>query len=595
MKVFAVHGIRRYDRWYEKFEQIPEVKKQGIEVVPFDYGFFSFGNFLIKKRREVIIDKFCKFYDENTQDTEFPPSVIAHSFGTYIVYMAMLRYDAIKFDKIIFCGSILNSNINFRSFFEKGQIQNLLNDIGARDWFIKFTRYLIDKNCGNAGEVGFMDIPPKYNSIFRNRPNNLRHSDYFLPLHMKGNWLPFLASSNNIFTYNKNILRREVIDRIYKNIESAKNNLDTNEVKFHARIDKAGNYYAKYEQLGLNNHTNTINSLEFSTTADGYHTVESMNFSVYDKDNSLLQYDIIEDVAFSKSIKVHLNNPLRYKENFYIKLYFCWIKTIEFKGDTDHWSIKDIHNVKIFLNFPYELKSPRIYEVKDKEIVGQQNLVSNTEKDGSITYSLDYTNSRNVDGLIFYFEGHKSNSNASSRFKQSTIHINERKKKKYNIVRATVNDAKKIYQQEVDIELSNAASEETIKDRINMFNDGFLIIKNVDNGEVIAYIESVIWNQKPFQRFEEISNFPMHYNITGDSLYVIFLAVKKIYRRKGIATKLLNEIEKVAKNYELNVIRLVAKDDLISFYEKRGYKKTIELPYFLENRNYKSILMEKNI
>ena len=61
---------------------------------------------------------------------------------------------------------------------------------------------------------------------------------------------------------------------------------------------------------------------------------------------------------------------------------------------------------------------------------------------------------------------------------------------------------------------------------------------NKSNDKIYGYIESVIWNQKPFNTFLEISNFPMHYNIKGDSLYIIFLAVEKKYRKKGFATKL---------------------------------------------------------
>lgn len=610
MKVLTVHGIRLNNRWYEKFEVIPEIKESNIELVFFEYGFFRFDEFLIPCKREKIIDKFCEFYSDQVQNSDFPPAVIAHSFGTYIVYMAMKRYESIKFSSIIFCGSILNSKSDFRSFFERKQVLGILNDHGNREWFLRYTRYIINKYCGRAGEIGFTDVPPKYSNVFVNRDNYQRHSDYFLPKHMKDNWLPKLLQHRYQTDYKVDILSQKVIERIYSNITQSKIEFDIDEISFNARVDAGGNYYAKYEIKGKNNTNKIIDNYDFVTTADGLNKEENMNFVSYDHSNKQLFSTFENDRTHYKKIKVHLENPIYPKQQVYLKNYFCWHGTIDLKsGDTDHWAIKGISNIKIQLNFPSELKSVRLYEIKDREIVGQNLMTIVTEKDNSITYIYSFLNNRNLDGLIFYFEGVKNLKN--QRIKVNTIkvpllntnyseskHLKDLKRKKIGssrevfITRASLTDLKRIYKLEVDIEYSNAASEETIRDRINMFNDGFLVIKD-NNDKIYGYIESIIWNQKPFNTFSEISNFPMHYNIKGDSLYVIFLAVEKNSRRKGYATKLLAEIEKVATRYLINRVRLVAKDDLIHFYSKNGYHSVKELPDFLKSKKYKSVLMEK--
>lgn len=252
MKVITIHGIRRQFRWDEEFAVIPDLKSHNIEVLNFDFGYFTIWQFLWPPSRNKIIDKFCKFYDDNIGNSKNLPCAVAHSFGTYVVFAAMNKYDVIKFDKVIFCGSILNSKLDFRKIFDNNQIQKLFNDHGHLDWFLKFTRIVIGKKCGKAGKSGFLDIPAQYRERFVNRPNYKGHSDYFLTLHMQQNWITYLSETSNTFKFNKGILTNEVIERIYKNIEENKDDFTVNEISFNARIDESGNYFAKYEKKGIN-------------------------------------------------------------------------------------------------------------------------------------------------------------------------------------------------------------------------------------------------------------------------------------------------------------------------------------------------------
>ncbi|MCS4436132.1 GNAT family N-acetyltransferase [Aquiflexum gelatinilyticum] len=595
MKLITVHGIRRKHRWYESIPTFQEFKDNKIEVFYFDYGYFSFMKFLRKSHRDKIITNFCNFYNDKFIDSKYPPSVIAHSFGTYIIYQAMKKYDVIKFDKIIFCGSILNENTDFRPFIKRKQFSKLKNDHGSLEWFLSFTRIIIDKDCGEAGKVGFTDIPLDNKKFVLNSESYKSHSEYFLPMHMKENWIKFLTEDINKFSYNSDLLKSNIIERIYENIDQSQKQVSINSIKYFARIDIEGNYFAKYEKKGVNESDEPVQSLKFTTTADGFHDATVMNFVVYDEQNEKLQTAIEKDMNNIKVFKIFLNSHVLPKESFVLKHYFCWYKTMNLNGDTDHWSIKGIRNVEISLNFPRELLMTKLFFVKEKRVVEQLIPSKKIEKDNTITYYHKYDNSINNDGVIFYFEGSIPQTLFAERGEKKIEFSIRGRKDVFMVTKATENDIKNVYKIEIDIELGNAASELTLNQRRIMFNDGFLVVKHKKTNRIVGYIETVIWNEKKFENFEEISNFPLHFNINGSSMYVIFIAVDNAFRKMGIAKRMLIEIENVAKKYDISRITLVAKDQLFDLYTKSKYSKVKELPNFLKEKNYKSILMSKSL
>lgn len=594
MKIVAVHGIQRVNKWYETLQAMEKVKTEKITILPYDYGYFSGFKFTKKSKRQKIVEGFAKFYSDNFKSNEALPSAIAHSFGTAVIFHAMDQYDVIRFDTIILCGSILNANIDLRKYFNTGQIKHIVNDCGAREWFVKYT-WLLSKGYGELGKIGFQDIPPQFKESIQNRLADKSHSDYFLPLNMEVNWIDYLIKQSKKSEYDHRILRKDVIDRVYK--KSFNGDFEINSIKFNARIDSDGNYYAKYHAIGLNNSNSSIDNYLFITSADGIHNISTMNFRIYDEHNNRMQYDIVEDYNHNKIIKVRFNKSIAQKNPVDQRVYFCWYNTINLSsGDTDHWNVQNIRNISIQLNLPRQVKSAKFISVKDYNL--QESIIPHhqLEIDNSHTYSLDYTNEKNVDGFIFYFEGQSDEIIKHKSYRPyRPFQIRLGKNKMVHCEIAKLEDIPNIYKIETDIEHSNAATEETLRKRLLMFNDGFLVIKDRKNKQILAYIETLIWNDKDFENFEEISNFPIHYNIRGTSLYIIFLATSKSYRKKGFGTTLLKEIEKQTKQFGIKLITLVAKDDLVSFYSKLGFKEDKELPEFLANRDYKSVKMKKEI
>lgn len=600
MKVITIHGIRRQNRFNESLSSLKSVTENNIEIIPFDFGYFKLIKFLCPWTREAVVDEFCQFYSNLFINDDTPPSAIAHSFGTYVIYRAMERQKHIKFTTIILCGSILNSKTDFRSIINNNQFKNIYNDHGRKEWFLKVTRLCINKYCGNAGKVGFKDIPKNHQARIINRVNYFSHSDYFLDINMDKEWIATLLQNKVKYNYKKSILRDEVIERIYKNQESSNYPFKILKAEHFARIDKDRTYFAKSKITVTNDKNEIIDSYSFVTTADGTNEGEEMNISILDENDNKLYFKLETDVPNLKKVNVSLDRQLKYGETQVLNHYFTWDKTITFKGDTDHWATRNINSISLQLNFPYKLHNPRIYNIKGRQIIQEHTPTMKNELDETFTYIHEFANTNQTDGLIFYFDGHNNPSikHSSNIFKPQ--HSGKRGKSKslsqrgkVTIERASLNDIEQIYDIEKQVELRNAAEHSVLKSRLNMFNDSIYVVKT--NNKIVSYIECLIWNRKPFKTFSEISHFPVHYNVNGSSLYVIFLATHPSHRKKGYAGQLLNKIDQIAIKYNTKEICLVAKDDLVNFYKKFNFQEHMELPDFLKGRQYKSILMTKNV
>ncbi len=113
-----------------------------------------------------------------------------------------------------------------------------------------------------------------------------------------------------------------------------------------------------------------------------------------------------------------------------------------------------------------------------------------------------------------------------------------------------------------------AATEEAFKKRIQTISDSFFVAEKKNkiigliNGPVIetAFITDDL--------FTEIKANPS----TGGHQSILGLAVSPQDQKQGIATTLLTYLEKEAKKKARQSITLTCKEDLISFYEKHGYK-----------------------
>jgi hypothetical protein len=115
-------------------------------------------------------------------------SIIAHSFGTWMVANAMLKYDTIRVDRLILCGSILPADFQWDVLFDRKQLTLLKHEYGLRDIWARVSRHAVP-GTGNSGAVGFSTTDPR---MRQEEFRLFRHSDFFTRTHMLEKWLPVL-------------------------------------------------------------------------------------------------------------------------------------------------------------------------------------------------------------------------------------------------------------------------------------------------------------------------------------------------------------------------------------------------------------------
>jgi serine/threonine-protein kinase len=203
--VIPLHGIRTHAEWQRAFvtltqetnlenlrERLPDVF-----YCPFDewsFGYFWLPSFLSPRKREQKNKWFRYEYDRlleskhaEIKNTNYP-SIVAHSFGTYILGHALIKYEYIKFDKLIFCGSILPRSFPWKTLIDRGQVSKIRNEYGTKDIWVRCAGWFI-KRAGSSGYNGFdVEVDGKVNQ----KMFLYKHSEYFEKGHMRNFWIPFL-------------------------------------------------------------------------------------------------------------------------------------------------------------------------------------------------------------------------------------------------------------------------------------------------------------------------------------------------------------------------------------------------------------------
>lgn len=593
MKIITIHGIRRKNKWYKTLAALDEIDNNKYEFVAFDYGYFHIGKFLTKRSIYNVVKKFQKFYSDHIDPNDPPPSVVCHSFGSYIWLTSIEKYPSIKFDRVLLCGTILNPEVNIVKYFKKKQIKQLRHEYGLEDGVVGFSKIVLGENAGNSGKEGFLNIPNKYKKFIEQEELSFEHSDYFLPIHMKTSWIPFLIGGKT-FKFNTDILDTKILDRLYSNREVT--NTESSHAIFSARIDVKGNYYARYLREGINTKNHDMRFYDIITSADAVHEFEEMQFMALDNNKNRLSVSVIDDSYQKKYVRVNFKDPIKQGSVFSFEYRFLWKSTIGLiTGDTDFFWIRDCRHVSIYLNFPKELIAPRLYLVKDNSIVQELRICRRMENNKSVTYFLDFDNKDQNDGIIFYFDGQDNQINIEGvDYLSAGVDIESKDSNIYTIERCKEEDIKEIYKIELTIERSNAATESILYERLNLFPEGFLVVKDSDN-KIVGYLESVVLHDFKFCKFEEIYNFPLHFSPYGKTLYVIFIAVHPKCRGQYLGLELVKSIVEFARRYGADRVKLVAKDNRIGLYQKCGFDYIKELPAFLEGVSGKSIVMQYNL
>ena len=159
--------------------------------MPIDYGHFTARKLLSSKARREKVDwlkeevaKKC-----NQLKCTSPPSIIAHSFGSYLVCSVISIYK-LKFDKIIFCGAIVPRDYDWTEAFQRNRVQAVLNQFGGMDFWARIVSRFV-AGTGPSGYLGFIDEAG--GKVIQQGREEFRHSDYFYEDNYKSQWIRFLS------------------------------------------------------------------------------------------------------------------------------------------------------------------------------------------------------------------------------------------------------------------------------------------------------------------------------------------------------------------------------------------------------------------
>lgn len=189
--IFSLHGIRTGGAW-QKADLTRVLSEAGFDHLALDFGFFRALRLLRPAVRRRQVDWFRDRYTAEMRGRSSLPSVIAHSFGTYIVAEAMRIYPEVCFNQVILCGLIVRRDFPWSKLIDAGRVKRVLNDCGQRDFWAGVVVWAVD-DAGPSGVQGFSDTAG--GRVLQRSHPDWRHSDFFYELNYRRNWSPFLQGN----------------------------------------------------------------------------------------------------------------------------------------------------------------------------------------------------------------------------------------------------------------------------------------------------------------------------------------------------------------------------------------------------------------
>lgn len=190
--VILVHGIRDLARWQSGVGDA--LKAEGFDVAHTSYGRFNLFKFLIPTdifrsgaAEEIWTDiRSAKLEAERKHPGKrIDVSIVAHSFGTYIVTRIVKKEFDLDLKRIILCGAVVHYRFPFQEIQHRFD-PPLINEVGTRDPWPAMADFLTF-GYGSAGTTGFNR--PFVTDRFHNKAGH----GYFLNADFARRfWVPFL-------------------------------------------------------------------------------------------------------------------------------------------------------------------------------------------------------------------------------------------------------------------------------------------------------------------------------------------------------------------------------------------------------------------
>lgn len=183
--VVLIHGIRTNGAWQNKLA----AKLSGYEkvrAIPVGYGYFDVIRFWFplwtrKKPVDRVLQQLRFLRAENPTALI---SVVAHSFGTYIISTILNKESDVRLDRLLLCGSVVTDDFRWdrvRPYVKS----DIVNDVGTQDLYPSAAKSF-SWGFGATGALGFQNVS------IHDRFFDCGHSEFFTNEHMDKYWLPQL-------------------------------------------------------------------------------------------------------------------------------------------------------------------------------------------------------------------------------------------------------------------------------------------------------------------------------------------------------------------------------------------------------------------
>jgi O-acetyl-ADP-ribose deacetylase (regulator of RNase III)/pimeloyl-ACP methyl ester carboxylesterase len=196
--VALIHGIMTEANWFDRVDKLLRTNDHQLYPIPCGFGTFDVVRFLTpgKLTKRAVIRKVERELLRLCKDESFKyVSVVAHSFGTYILSQILRKHSDIKLHRVILCGAVLPQHYNWEQHRDQINVFNssthrtyrVMNDCGWKDNWPVFAKFMT-WGYGMAGRTGFQS------PASLDRYHNAGHSDFFSNDFVSRFWLPFLAN-----------------------------------------------------------------------------------------------------------------------------------------------------------------------------------------------------------------------------------------------------------------------------------------------------------------------------------------------------------------------------------------------------------------
>ncbi len=215
----TIHGLLSHGDWNNNL--MPIASSQGWIVAPFYYGYTLPDILMNEGKRKEVIEQFREWILNIQETYNGRISVIAHSFGTYILASYINGFKEappVTFNSIILTGSIVNTNFDWNEC-RGNKVSRIRNEIAPNDQWVKWMpekKWLpLDKLFGKSGTDGFINdseiLAQFTNNIFDH--NNVIKKDVITQM-----WMPYLNANKYAYiqeerTYFKNQLANKTLER----------------------------------------------------------------------------------------------------------------------------------------------------------------------------------------------------------------------------------------------------------------------------------------------------------------------------------------------------------------------------------------------